>query len=402
MNTNDDGLRVSPQIYKRKTLQQPWLTVGLTVLPSSHAARMKAVDGTTNLGECAAMDKGIIIKAHPGAKLDVYYPGDMTIRKCDLKGPSDNVLVAVDSTMQFSRANWGSGNGAIAQLKSVGMDPYDLEAIVPLALSPLRDMPHLMGRENRCHNNAVRATIDPDVAMRFKKTPVEIATGYRICHSIEGCCAATEAHTCVRLPNGLLVDVSPDPDHDDTEPVSFLPLKGPTRLAHLNTIYNMPNPRNLVPTLFPLHSTCCMHFVRVTGPVGHAVNHTTWHALAVVHTTEPDKYDAAYASLKPCKGCHILMQPSCPMRSYQGTHCSKECYDRCTKRCGVCLKTKCDDDTPLKTCQKCGGAFYCGRACQVAGWKAGHKKVCTAICNFKVLHTAERDEPVCMPCMHDA
>jgi hypothetical protein len=32
----------------------------------------------------------------------------------------------------------------------------------------------------------------------------------------------------------------------------------------------------------------------------------------------------------------------------------------------------------LQACAKCGGARYCGRACQVAHWKAGHKEACTA------------------------
>ncbi len=31
---------------------------------------------------------------------------------------------------------------------------------------------------------------------------------------------------------------------------------------------------------------------------------------------------------------------------------------------------------PLQACARCGGAWYCGRACQVAHWRAGHKAEC--------------------------
>ena len=30
----------------------------------------------------------------------------------------------------------------------------------------------------------------------------------------------------------------------------------------------------------------------------------------------------------------------------------------------------------LKTCGRCTGVWYCGRECQLGGWKAGHKIDC--------------------------
>ena len=37
------------------------------------------------------------------------------------------------------------------------------------------------------------------------------------------------------------------------------------------------------------------------------------------------------------------------------------------------------DGTPLDVCVNCRCTFYCGKACQTADWKAGHKKECKAL-----------------------
>ena len=41
-----------------------------------------------------------------------------------------------------------------------------------------------------------------------------------------------------------------------------------------------------------------------------------------------------------------------------------------TKECAYCL------GVALKACIRCKTAFYCGRACQIAHWRAGHKQFC--------------------------
>lgn len=51
--------------------------------------------------------------------------------------------------------------------------------------------------------------------------------------------------------------------------------------------------------------------------------------------------------------------------------------------CANCSKTTRDKDAAgnfltLKKCQRCGQVVYCCRACQVAHWKAGHKRECKA------------------------
>ena len=50
-----------------------------------------------------------------------------------------------------------------------------------------------------------------------------------------------------------------------------------------------------------------------------------------------------------------------------------------SKKCSYCLKKA--EDFPggkLKNCARCSGAWYCGRDCQVAAWKAGHKLDCVS------------------------
>jgi hypothetical protein len=51
-----------------------------------------------------------------------------------------------------------------------------------------------------------------------------------------------------------------------------------------------------------------------------------------------------------------------------------------SKKCSYCLKKA--EDCPggtLKSCARCSGAWYCGRECQVAAWKAGHKLDCVKL-----------------------
>ena len=38
-----------------------------------------------------------------------------------------------------------------------------------------------------------------------------------------------------------------------------------------------------------------------------------------------------------------------------------------------------EDGAPLDVCVNCRRTFYCGKACQTADWKAGHKKECKAL-----------------------
>jgi TPR repeat protein len=51
-----------------------------------------------------------------------------------------------------------------------------------------------------------------------------------------------------------------------------------------------------------------------------------------------------------------------------------------SKKCSYCFKKA--EDCPggtLKNCARCSGAWYCGRDCQVAAWKAGHKLDCVKL-----------------------
>ena len=47
---------------------------------------------------------------------------------------------------------------------------------------------------------------------------------------------------------------------------------------------------------------------------------------------------------------------------------------------GVCAycAAEAPSGTSLKSCSRCGIVLYCGRDCQLAHWKAGHKKSCKA------------------------
>ncbi len=57
-----------------------------------------------------------------------------------------------------------------------------------------------------------------------------------------------------------------------------------------------------------------------------------------------------------------LEQPS-PLRRCSWWHCANLAGDS-------------EAGLPLQACARCGGAWYCGRACQVAHWRAGHKAEC--------------------------
>jgi len=46
------------------------------------------------------------------------------------------------------------------------------------------------------------------------------------------------------------------------------------------------------------------------------------------------------------------------------------------KECANCLAPEGQHGVTLKACIRCKATHYCGRACQTAHWKAGHKKFC--------------------------
>jgi len=46
------------------------------------------------------------------------------------------------------------------------------------------------------------------------------------------------------------------------------------------------------------------------------------------------------------------------------------------KECANCLAPEGRHGVTLKACIRCKASHYCGRACQTAHWKAGHKKFC--------------------------
>ena len=47
-----------------------------------------------------------------------------------------------------------------------------------------------------------------------------------------------------------------------------------------------------------------------------------------------------------------------------------------TKECAHCLAPDGQHGVTLKACIRCKATFYCGRACQTAHWRAGHKQFC--------------------------
>ena len=59
----------------------------------------------------------------------------------------------------------------------------------------------------------------------------------------------------------------------------------------------------------------------------------------------------------------------CPM-------CRVELPPGPTKMCANCLATDGQHGVTLKACKRCKLVHYCGRACQAAHWKAGHKQLC--------------------------
>ena len=50
-----------------------------------------------------------------------------------------------------------------------------------------------------------------------------------------------------------------------------------------------------------------------------------------------------------------------------------------TKVCANCLAPEGENGVVLKACNRCKATHYCGRACQTAHWKAGHKQFCLTI-----------------------
>jgi len=60
--------------------------------------------------------------------------------------------------------------------------------------------------------------------------------------------------------------------------------------------------------------------------------------------------------------------------------------DTVPPRCEACFKTSA---SALAHCGRCNGAHSCGRDCQLADWKAGHKDEC---CKKRRLQIIESDE----------
>lgn len=48
------------------------------------------------------------------------------------------------------------------------------------------------------------------------------------------------------------------------------------------------------------------------------------------------------------------------------------------RTCDVCGEVAGKDQPPLPVCDGCGARRYCGEACQIADWAAGHKQTCAA------------------------
>ena len=46
------------------------------------------------------------------------------------------------------------------------------------------------------------------------------------------------------------------------------------------------------------------------------------------------------------------------------------------KECANCLAPEGGHGITLKACTRCKATHYCGRACQTAHWKGGHKRFC--------------------------
>ena len=49
------------------------------------------------------------------------------------------------------------------------------------------------------------------------------------------------------------------------------------------------------------------------------------------------------------------------------------------KECANCLARSGQNSATLLTCTRCKASTYCGKACQTAHWKAGHKKFCVPL-----------------------
>jgi len=54
----------------------------------------------------------------------------------------------------------------------------------------------------------------------------------------------------------------------------------------------------------------------------------------------------------------------------------KDCAAPDARECAHCLAQHGQHGVSLKACTRCQLAEYCGRACQTAHWKAGHKQHC--------------------------
>ena len=81
-----------------------------------------------------------------------------------------------------------------------------------------------------------------------------------------------------------------------------------------------------------------------------------------------------YLSLSAAQGNEQATQVLCklfPRGAPLTTQPSAASFVSTCARCGIVA-------ADLKACVRCKAVVYCGRACQVAHWKAGHKQDCTA------------------------
>ena len=78
------------------------------------------------------------------------------------------------------------------------------------------------------------------------------------------------------------------------------------------------------------------------------------------------------------------------------------------KECANCLAPDGQHGVALKACTRCKATHYCGRACQTAHWKAGHKQFCVTpeervpqppTVTSRFVHGAAEDPIECAVCL---
>ena len=83
-----------------------------------------------------------------------------------------------------------------------------------------------------------------------------------------------------------------------------------------------------------------------------------------------------------CGACRAAFYCSvdCQRKSWEADHRSSCSAHRRTRRrmCDVCGAFAGDDQPSFPVCGACGKRRYCGEACQIADWEAGHAQKCQA------------------------